>query len=498
MNHGVVLTGDQMRAVEKAAIDGGVSAAALMEKAGASIAHIVQQAWTQRPTVVVCGPGSNGGDGYVAARELKTAGWPVTVLSLITPDQLSGEAKLMAELFDGDIKMYSPAGLNGAGLIIDAIFGTGLSRAVEGEAQAAIQAINASPAAVLAVDLPSGINADTGAVMGEAVVAQRSVTFFARKPGHLLFPGRAHCGMIDIADIGIDANAASTIKPDHFENHPGLWGNAFRRPDWRTHKYTRGHVFVVSGPAHQTGAARLAAMAAARIGAGLTTVLSPESALGENSGHVTAIMVKPADNFAAIESALQEKSGYRRVCVIGPGGGVGETLKANTIAALGAASAVVADADALTSFESDAAILFEALRPDDVITPHEGEFHRLFQSGNENRIDKARAAAREAGCVVVLKGADTIIAAADGRTAINVNAPPDLATAGAGDVLAGLIAGLSANGMTGFAAACAGAWFHGAAAQRLGPGLIADDLPGAIPEVLRALMAPPRPEGETT
>lgn len=491
----VLLSASQMRAAEAAAIKEGVAAASLMEAAGDAVAQVAVKGWSKRPVAVICGPGANGGDGFVAGRKLREAGWDVSLFLLGDRAALKGDAKLMADLYDGEISAFSPSALANAGLIIDAIFGTGLSRAIESEAKAVIDAINASPAPALAVDLPSGVNADTGAVMGTAVHAARTVTFFAKKPGHVLFPGRAVCGAVDVADIGIALSALQDVQLDTFENQPALWGRELRRPTWQTHKYHRGHVFVVSGGPHNTGAGRLAALGAQRIGAGLTTVLSPAAAADINATHLTSIMVRVADSADDISGALEEKTQYSRAIVVGPGAGVGDATRAKTKAALQSSSLAVVDADALTSFEDDPRELFAALRPQDVITPHEGEFSRLFRDVEaSSRIEAARAGAAAAGCVCVLKGADTIIAAPDGRCAITVNAPPDLATAGSGDVLAGFIAGLGANGAPAFDAASAGAWFHGAAALAVGPGLVADDLPNAVPAVLRSLLSPPAPD----
>lgn len=491
----VLLSASQMRAAEEAAVKSGVASASLMEAAGDAVAQVAMKGWSKRPVAVICGPGANGGDGFVAGRKLREAGWDVSVFLLGDHAALKGDAKLMADLYDGEISSFSPAALAGAGLIIDAIFGTGLSRAIEGEAKAVVDAINASPAPALAVDLPSGVNADTGAVMGTAVQAARTVTFFAKKPGHVLFPGRAVCGAVDVADIGIASSALQGVELDTFENQPALWGRALQRPTWQAHKYHRGHVFVVSGGPHNTGAARLAALGAQRIGAGLTTVLSPGSAADINASHLTSIMVRVAEGAEDISGALEEKPQYARAIVIGPGAGVGDATRSNVKAALKSSSLAVVDADGLTSFDDNPQELFTALRPQDVITPHEGEFARLFSNSEaSSRIEAARAGAAAAGCVFVLKGPDTIIAAPDGRCAITVNAPPDLAIAGSGDVLAGFIAGLGTNGAPAFEAASAGVWFHGAAALAVGPGLIAEDLPNAVPAVLRSLLSPPAPD----
>jgi len=487
-----------MRAAEAAAMAAGVSSAALMEAAGVSVADIARRAWDRRPAVVLCGPGNNGGDGFVVARRLAEAGWTVRLALMGEKGALKGDAKLMAGLYEGEVAPLAVKILDGAGLIIDAIFGTGLSRAVEGDALTMINAVNAHPAPVLSIDIPSGVNADTGAVMSAAVRAARTVTFFHKKPGHILFPGRGFCGAVDVADIGIEPAALKDVRVDTFENHPGLWGPHFHRPSYQTHKYHRGSVFVVSGGALNTGAARLAARGALRIGAGLVTILSPKDAAAAHAAHLTAIMLRLADTGADIAGAFRGGDKYPETAIIGPGAGTGagagERTREKTIAILKSNAGAVLDADALTSFADTPDELFGALRKEDVLTPHDGEFDRLFADGASEADDKpgrARAASQRAGAIIVLKGADTVIAAPDGRIAININAPPDLATAGSGDVLAGFIAGLKAQAMPGFEAACAGVWFHGACGQTAGPGLIAEDLPEAVPAVLRSLFSPP-------
>jgi NAD(P)H-hydrate epimerase len=490
----ILLSSDQMRAAEAAAIKAGIAGAGLMAAAGEQTADIAMRTWTQRPVAVICGPGNNGGDGFVAARILSEAGWPIKVALMGERDALKGDARLMAGLYGGEIAPMTPEILEGAGLIIDAIFGTGLARPVVDAPAAMIGAINAHQAPVLAVDIPSGIHADNGAVLGAAVNAARTVTFFQKKPGHVLYPGRAHCGVVDVADIGISGDHAGDIKPDTFENHPGLWGQYFRRPSLVGHKYQRGSVIAVSGGPMNTGAARLAARGALRIGAGLVTVLSPREAAAANAAHLTAIMLSPADTPAEISKHLEGGGKYPMIGVIGPAAGVGDETRKKTIAVLKNATGAVLDADALISFADNPSDLFSALRGDDILTPHSGEFARLFPDidltvGN---LGAARAASSKAGAIIVLKGADTVIAAPDGRAAINVNAPPELATAGSGDVLGGFIAGLRAQSMPGFEAACAGVWFHGACGQAAGPGLIAEDLPEAVPTVLRSLLAPPK------
>ncbi len=491
----ILLTADETRSVEAAAIKNGLSGAAMMEAAGAAVASILMRSVPKRPAVVLCGPGNNGGDGFVVARKLKDEGWTVRVGLLGDKAALKGDAALMASLWSGPIEPLLPALLDGAGVIIDALFGTGLTRAIEGEARDMILATNAHAAPVFAVDIPSGVSADSGMALGEAIRAAATVTFIARKPGHLLFPGRALAGAVTVAEIGVRDEWIAGVNSATCENHPMLWAARWRRPTFETHKYERGHAAVVSGPRLATGAARLAAISALRAGAGVVTVLSPKDAADENAAHLTAVMVREAEGAAAIGKMLGDKR--FAAALIGPGAGVGPGTKDRVLTILKSGAGAVVDADALTSFEDDPALLFAALRADDVLTPHDGEFGRLFpdlKALERGRLVAARAAARLAKAVVVLKGAATVIAAPDGRAAINSNAPYDLATAGAGDVLAGLITGMRAQGMPGFEAAAAAVFLHGAAAQVAGPNLIAEDLPDALPRVFRVLFAPPKPE----
>ena len=494
----ILLSVEEMRKAEAAAMAAGVSGAALMERAGAGLADVAMRAWPQRPVVVLCGPGNNGGDGFVVARKLAEAGWSVKVGLLGDQGVLQGDAKLMADLYEGEIGPATPAMLDGAELIIDALFGTGVARPIDGAAAALIEAANAHPAPVLAVDIPSGVHADSGAIMGAAIQAARTVTFFQKKPGHVLFPGRALSGAVDVIEIGITPDHTKEIAPRTFENHPALWGAVFPRPNWQTHKYMRGHVMAVSGGPLETGAIRLAARGALRIGAGAVTVLASTVSAGVHAAHLTAIMLRTAESAGDIAAHLEVAERTPMTAVIGPAAGVGEATREKVIAVLKSKAAAILDADALTSFAQDPTTLFGMVRDGDILTPHMGEFARLFGEdalGND-KLAAARTAAEKAGAVVVLKGADTIIAAPDGRAAVNVNAPPDLATAGSGDVLAGFIAGLRAQGMPAFEAASAGVWFHGACGQAAGPGLTAEDLPKAAPAVLRSLLTPPSPETE--
>lgn len=490
-----LLTTAEMAEADRLTIAGGVPGIALMEEAGIAVADAANALQGKR-VVVVAGPGNNGGDGFVAARHLAERGYAVRVSFVGDRAKLKGDAAAAATRWSGPVDAASPELLKDCDIIVDALFGAGLDREVTGTARVMIEAMNASGVPAIAVDLPSGINGTTGAVMGVAVKASHTVTFFRRKPGHLLLPGRFHCGSLTVADIGIPAKVLDAIKPNTFANGPGLWGARFPVPKADGHKYARGHAVVVSGGLSTTGAARLAARGALRAGAGLVTIASPTEALAVNAAASLAVMVRPVDGAAALADCLGDPR--RNAVVLGPGGGVGEGMREKVAAALASAAAVVLDADALTSFAEAPEALFAAIKKRGseglVLTPHEGEFSRLFRPLNDSpqvnsKLEKARLAARESGAVLLLKGADTVVAAPDGRASISDNAPPYLATAGAGDVLAGMIAGLIAQGMNAYEAACAAVWLHGEAATAFGPGLIAEDLPDQLPQVYRHLFA---------
>ena len=491
-----LLTTAEMAEADRLTIAGGSAGIDLMEKAGRAVADAAAAVLQGRRVVVVAGPGNNGGDGFVAARHLAERGHAVRVSFVGDRGRLKGDAALAAARWSGPLDAASPAAITGQDVVIDALFGAGLDRAVEGLPRLMIDMMNTSGAPVIAVDLPSGVNGTTGAVMGAAVNATNTVTFFRRKTGHFLLPGRLHCGALSVADIGIPASVLDRIKPATFANEPPLWARSFPVPRPQDHKYSRGHAVVVSGGLSTTGAARLAARGALRAGAGLVTIASPREALAVNAAANLAIMVRPVDGPAELAEFLADKR--RNAVAMGPGGGVGPAMREAVRAALASAAAVVLDADALTSFAEEPAGLASAIakRPGRgvVLTPHEGEFARLFraiahESNVNSKLEKARLASRSCGAIVLLKGADTVVAAPDGRASIAANAPATLATAGAGDVLTGMIAGLLAQGMPAFEAASAATWLHGEAAREFGPGLISEDLPEALPAVYRRLFA---------
>jgi hydroxyethylthiazole kinase-like uncharacterized protein yjeF len=489
-----VLTTAEMERAERLTIAAGTPGFALMLSAGQAVAEAAMGLVEEGPILVVAGRGNNGGDGFVAAAELAARGREVSVILLCERDSLQGDAASAARGWKHPVLPFNPHAIGRPALIIDALFGAGLNRPVKGEPCDMIEAINANGAPVLSVDLPSGVNGTTGAVMGIAVRATETVTFFRRKPAHLLLPGRIHCGRVRVADIGIDARVLEEIQPQTFENIPQFWRRSFPVPRIDGHKYARGHAVVLSGGIAATGAARLSARGALRAGAGLVTLASPSDALAVNAAALTAVMVRALDTVVEFAELLTDKR--LNACVIGPGAGVGERTRDLVLTALSANRGLVLDADALTSFADAPDHLFEAIKashdPQVVLTPHEGEFARLFSDMStkpplRSKLERVRAAAVRCGAIVLLKGPDTIVASPDGRATIAANAPPWLATAGAGDVLAGMIAAMLAQGVPAFEAASIGVWMHGEAAAEAGPGLIAEDLPEVVPAVFRRL-----------
>lgn len=481
-----VLTVHEMYAADRFAVEHGVASLDLMEEAGLAVANEICKHWSPCSCAVLCGPGNNGGDGFVVARHLSARGFDVWVEAAGDIAQLKGDAAHMAGLWAGETIPLDGGGRS-AELFVDALFGAGLSRPLDGAVRRRVLDLKQLQSPVVAIDVPSGIQGDTAKAFDDvAVDAVLTVTFFRKKPAHLLLPGALKCGEVIVADIGVPEAAIAAIKPTVFENGPALWRYPWPRSEG--HKYDRGHCVVVSGPAHATGAARLAARGALRIGAGLVSVASPSDALAINAAALTAIMVKPCAGASGLSQLLKDKR-FNAV-VVGPGCGVGRTTKALVAAALASGAACVLDADALTSFADEPQALFALLREPAVLTPHQGEFERLFPGllgKSPNKIEAARAAAAQAKCTVLIKGSDTVVARPDGRAIINSHAPPALATAGSGDVLAGFIGGLMAQGLNSFDAAAMAAWLHAETARMFGPGLIAEDLPEELPKVFRLL-----------
>lgn len=487
-----VLTVAENYAVDQAAAAAGVPSSKLMEAAGTGAASEIVRRWTPRPTVVLCGPGNNGGDGFVIARRLREEGWPVKAALLGTLAALTGDAEANAirwksgDVEEAEILPLTPDVIAGAELVVDALFGAGLDRPLEGFVRSVVEAINERVnrgLTCVAIDIPSGVHGDTGEILGVAPKSALTITFIGKKAGHFLLPGREVAGEVVLIDIGVPVSAMARVSPSLFANEPELWLDRYPWPKLSDHKYSSGHVVVVGG-AVMTGAARLAARAALRIGAGLVTVASPPEAVAIYAAESPSILVHPVAGDAAFQDLIADLR--KRAFLLGPGGGVTKETRSKVLEVLATGRPCVLDADALSVFEGASDDLFGAIRGPTVLTPHEGEFARLFDDRGD-KLSRAREAARRSNATVLLKGADTVIAEPGGQAIINWNAPPSLATAGSGDVLAGMILGLLAQGMAPFDAAAAAAWLHGETARRIGIGLISEDLPESLPKVLSDL-----------
>jgi hydroxyethylthiazole kinase-like uncharacterized protein yjeF len=512
-----ILLPKQMAEADRLTIEGGIPGYDLMEKAGEAVANAAQDLLEEQTgssasgmVCILCGPGNNGGDGFVAARLLEEEGWSAIVGCSVDAAALQGDAKLAADDWGEEIYPLSPRLWQDADLVIDALFGAGLDRPVTGELAELIEKLNGSGLPVLAVDLPSGVEGESGLVRGAAVKAQKTVTFFARKPGHLLYPGAAHAGQLEVAQIGIETDVLDECGSVALMNDPWLWQsdlpesikpleqmNAFRLAD---HKFHRGHCLVVSGGTTSSGAARLAARAALRSGAGLVTLAPPHDAASVVAAQVTSVMVEPISEFMSFSAILSARN-YDAL-LLGPGMGLDEEHACLVAESLQQDGVVVLDADALTLMAEQGEAGIEALAASVpaqngqlILTPHEGEFARLFpdlshrlrgQDGRSKLSCVVEASARS-GAIIILKGADTVIANPEGLAVIQSEGLPYLATAGSGDVLAGLVAGLSGQGMIPFEAACAAVWFHKEAGKMLGAGLISEDLPDCMPALFAKL-----------
>lgn len=477
----LLLTPAEMTAVDAAAAASGIDSYSLMERGGAAVAALLLRDFPDvLRAAVLCGPGNNGGDGYVAARHLADSGITVEIFQMGDATALKGDAARARSNFPTaarPLESYLP---RTGDVVIDALFGAGLARDVPAAVRDVIERVNGAPVPVIAVDLPSGVDGSTGLVRGAAFAADRTVTFMTRKPGHLLVPGRELCGTLEVFDIGIPGRIIRAEKKQPIaENRPEVWRNMLPSSGLETHKYKRGHLVVFSGEASKTGAARMSAMAGLKAGAGLVTIAAPQEAVEENAAHLTAIMLHAVNDEAALRDWLRDER--LQAFVLGPGFGVGD--KARQFVAAVSARHLVLDADGLSSFKDAPDELFSQFsgKPRLVLTPHEGEFGRLFPDiaadATMGKVEKACTAAARANAAIVYKGADTVIAAPDGRACINTNAPVWLATAGSGDVLAGIIGALMAQGVPAFEAAAAGVYMHGEAGMRAGKGLTAEELP---------------------
>jgi hydroxyethylthiazole kinase-like uncharacterized protein yjeF len=474
-----------MNAADRLTMAAGTPGSMLMQRAGEAVVRELVRRWTPRPVSVLCGPGNNGGDGFVVACRLAQSGWTVRVALLGEISGLRGDAQHHAQRWTGSVEPLTPRVIDDAELVVDSLFGSGLSRRLDSQVTDTLSCATRRGIPIIAVDVPSGVMGDSGEDLG-AAAAVCTVTFARKKPGHLLLPGRTLCGDIVVADIGIPQAVLDSLPIDTWENTPGLWREKLPQLHAGGNKFSRGHALLYGGYP-MTGAARMAARAAARIGAGLTTIAVPEEAFAIYASALTSIMVQPLSQDQDFAGLLKDPR-YTAFS-IGPGAGLNDATRERALALLHTGRPVVLDADAISVFSLRADELFQAIRGPCVITPHDGEFKRIFDPSGD-KLTRARRAARRSGAVVVLKGADTVIAAPDGRAIINGNAPATLATAGSGDVLGGIILGLLAQGMDAFPAAAAGVWMHGASAAAFGPGLLGEDLPDLLPGVLKRLANP--------
>lgn len=482
-----------MYEADRLTIERGTPGEVLMENAGKALADNVAARFPEPRVHVLCGPGNNGGDGFAAARHLAGQGRDVALYLMGEINRLSGDAAIHAARWQ-DETGATPGALTdchpqGGDVVIDCLFGAGLQRDIEGDIRAVLE--RCTVAHVVACDLPSGINGDNGAVMGYAPEADVTVTFGRPKYGHLLMPGRQHCGELVVADIGIPDSVIDDLGIRTYQNDPSLWSALLPTPGMDAHKFARGHLQIVGG-AEMTGAARLSAWAARRAGAGLATILSPASAVDVYRAGDPGTMVEVLETGDDLSQLLSDDR--RNAVVVGPGNGLNDRTRDLVLAALASGRPTVLDADALSVFKEDVDTLIGHIAGPVVMTPHEGEFARLFDMAGD-KLTRARQAADACGAVVLLKGPDTVIAEPSdsdkkGRAAINTSGTPLLATAGSGDVLAGLIGALMAQGMPTFEAACAGAWLHGRAGERVGFGLIAEDLPEAVSAEISAVLSP--------
>jgi hydroxyethylthiazole kinase-like uncharacterized protein yjeF len=482
---GTVLTTRAMAAVDRAAIAAGIPGIQLMEAAGRAVVRAIVDRFAPCPVLVLAGPGNNGGDGYVVARRLEAAGWPVRLAALGDPARLAGDTALAAGRWAGPVHPLAAVPDLPGDLVVDALFGAGLDRPLAPDLAALLERVTIGRRHIVAIDVPSGVDGSTGTVSPGTPCAELTITFVAPKPGHLLEPARSMAGLIVSADIGIPADIVAAVDEGVRVNGPAEWQDRLPRRRVQAHKYSFGHVLVIGGDATRTGAAAMAAAAAARIGAGLVTVAAPSEALGLYAGDARSLMTRPLDRPADLDRLLGD-SRFNAI-LLGPAAGLGRRTEALLERLLRAGRKLVLDADALTVLgAARTAGRRLDLPAGTVLTPHDGEFARL-SAATGDRLVRARAGAVALGCTLLLKGADTVIATVDGRARINAMAPGNLATAGSGDVLAGMIAGLLAQGLEPFDAAASAAWLHAEAALACPTPMLATDLLPALPGALAAL-----------
>jgi NAD(P)H-hydrate epimerase len=486
-----ILSTHQMKLAEQAACTGKTQSFTLMQRAGKAVAEEILSRYSKQAVLILCGAGNNGGDGFIIAATLKKKNWPVTVACAIDVFDLQGDAARAADVWSGDVISFDDLELPEDGLIVDAVFGTGLSRPIEGIVHDVLLSLRETDCPIIAVDVPSGVNADTGECQQCTPQAEVTVTFGWKKPAHLLLPAREAAGEIVIADIGIAEELLEDIGPFMMENSRELeWGSTEFDKPVNAHKYHHGHVVVLGGKV-MTGAACLASVSALRMGAGLVTVVAPMDTALTYRSYNPSLLVEPIGEMARFKEHLKDPR--RNVVLVGCGAGLDAPAVLKKIVFDSVQSSpqkiCVIDADALSVFEDDPRSLVKALGGHCILTPHEGEFARIFPELTGSKPERAFAAARKSGAIIVLKGADTVIASPDDQLVINGNGTGWLASAGTGDVLAGMIAGIIARDMMSpFDAVCAAVWMHARASEIAGAGMISSDLPCHIPAVWKELI----------
>jgi NAD(P)H-hydrate epimerase len=484
-----IIGASQMRQADELTIESGTESFELMLNAAAAVAdEITKHLDNNKKALVLCGPGNNGGDGFMAAKILKDRGWQVRVSCLTDVNNLKGDAAKAAAEWGEEVTSFAQTEPAPSEIVVDAIFGTGFHGILADEIAILFQKIKDVKAVVVAVDIPSGVNGDTGEADRNTLHASMTVTFFRKKLGHVIMPGLAYSGPTAIHDIGIKRGVLETTGIAAYENHPFLWQNRLRRKSLHDNKYTLGHAIILGG-SRMTGAAMLAAHSALRVRAGMCTIAAPMEAATAYQSYLPSLIYEPYGDLSLFAEHIADRR--RSAVLIGPGAGKEDAYNLRQAiikcCELGERKSIVLDADALNVFQGFREELFEVLHKRCVLTPHEGEFERIFDDLEGIKPLRAIEAAAISGAVMLLKGSDTVIATPDGKCVINTNGPPDLATAGSGDVLAGMITGLMAQGIPAFESACAASWIHGEAAYSFGPGLISSDLPDLIPQVLKEL-----------
>lgn len=474
-----VLPTVKIQELERQVIEGGSSVVELMDRAASGIVEEILSHFTVRPTLILCGPGNNGGDAYAVALKLIEKGWPVEAMDIVGSS--SEAAQHYKRLYKKPFLPFSTHDLDHFDLLIDGIFGIGLKRELPQEIQAFIHNVNVRRIPVVSIDMPTGVDSDTGDVRGASLHAKLTITFNYRKPAHLLYPGKLSCGDVILKDIGL----GQSPNPNILVNHPELWFDDFPIPNPLDHKYHRGHALLLGGEEY-TGATQLASLAARRAGAGLVSIACSEKTHSIYALSAPGTLTKIVRDSKGWVEVLKDVR--KNAFLLGPGLEPTAVARERVLAALATKRPVILDAGALNAFAPEnIKTLFSACHDQVIFTPHEGEFKEIFGSLGGSKIERTLQAARQSGAMIYLKGADSVIASPAGQILLQENAPPWLATAGTGDVLAGMILGFLAQGVKPLQACGVASWVHGESAQQAGFGMIAEDLLDHLQEALQGI-----------